>query len=114
MCWKREITVFMWVTLQKIWKKWGKSWDLEEDRIICQLTSKAAPYHLPKRLTGDGSYEMLPEREEQERTQRSTVNVSPATVPMKCCRKESRRGSLWDFLRRIWTCWKGMEPADRG
>ena len=69
-------------------EKWGKSWDLEEDRIICQLTSKAAPYHLPKRLTGDGSYEMLPERE-QER--------EPLGLPAQDM----------DLL-------EGMEPADRG
>ena len=69
-------------------EKWGKPWNLEEDRIICQLTSKAAPYHLPKRLTGDGSYEMLPERE-QER--------EPLGLPAQDM----------DLL-------EGMEPADRG
>ena len=69
-------------------EKWGKPWNLEEDRIICQFTSKAAPYHLPKRLTGDGSYEMLPERE-QER--------EPLGLPAQDM----------DLL-------EGMEPADRG
>ena len=69
-------------------EKWGESWNLGEDRIICQLTSKAAPYHLPKRLTGDGSYEMLPERK---------LELEPLGLPEQDM----------DLL-------EGMEPADRG
>ena len=69
-------------------EKWGEPWNLGEDRIICQLTSKAAPYHLPKRLTGDGSYEMLPERK---------LEPEPLGLPEKDM----------DLL-------EGMEPADRG
>ncbi len=69
-------------------EKWGEPWNLGEDRIICQLTSKAAPYHLPKRLTGDGSYEMLPERK---------LEPEPLGLPEQDM----------DLL-------EGMEPADRG
>ena len=69
-------------------EKWGEPWNLGEDRIICQLTSKAAPYHLPKRLTGDGSYEMLPERK---------LELEPLGLPEQDM----------DLL-------EGMEPADRG
>ena len=69
-------------------EKWGEPWNPGEDRIICQLTSKAAPYHLPKRLTGDGSYEMLPEREQEK---------EPLGLPEQDM----------DLL-------EGMEPADRG
>ena len=69
-------------------ENWGEPWNLEEDRIICQLTSKAAPYHLPKRLTGDGSYEMLPEREQEQ---------EPLGLPEQDM----------ELL-------EGMEPADRG
>lgn len=69
-------------------EKWGKSWNLEEDRITCQLTSKAAPYCLPKRLTGDGSYELLPQRAQE---------AEPLGLPQQDM----------DLL-------EGMEPADRG
>ena len=69
-------------------EKWGEPWNLGEDRIICQLTSKAAPYHLPKRLTGDGSYEMLSERK---------LEPEPLGLPEQDM----------DLL-------EGMEPADRG
>ena len=69
-------------------EKWGEPWNLGEDRIICQLTSKAAPYHLPKRLTGEGSYEMLPERK---------LEPEPLGLPEQDM----------DLL-------EGMEPADRG
>lgn len=69
-------------------EKWGAPWILEEDRILCQLTGKAAPCKLPKRLTGDGSYELLPERE-------------PKTEPL------GLPAQNMDLL-------EGMEPADRG
>ena len=69
-------------------EKWGTSWVLEEDRILCQLTGKAAPCKLPKRLTGDGSYELLPEREQE---------TEPLGLPAQDM----------DLL-------EGMEPADRG
>ena len=44
-------------------KKWDQEWNLSQDKVLCRLTSKCAPCQLPKRLTGDGSYEMLPVRE---------------------------------------------------
>ena len=69
-------------------EKWGTPWVLEEDRILCQLTGKAAPCKLPKRLTGDGSYELLPEREQE---------TEPLGLPAQDM----------DLL-------EGMEPADRG
>ena len=69
-------------------EKWGTSWVLEEDWILCQLTGKAAPCKLPKRLTGDGSYELLPEREQE---------TEPLGLPAQDM----------DLL-------EGMEPADRG
>ena len=46
-------------------EKCGQVWDLTEDRIVCQLESKGGPCKLPKRLVGDGSYEKLPQREEE-------------------------------------------------
>ena len=69
-------------------EKCGEPWKLGEDRVICQLASKAAPCQLPKRLTGDGSYEMLPEREQEK---------EPLGLPEQDM----------DLL-------EGMEPADRG
>ena len=69
-------------------EKWGTSWVLEEDWILCQLTGKAAPCKFPKRLTGDGSYELLPEREQE---------TEPLGLPAQDM----------DLL-------EGMEPADRG
>ena len=69
-------------------EKWEEDWSLQSDRITSQLTSKAAPYQLPKRLMGDGSYETLPERER---------DLDPLGLPEQ----------NMDLL-------EGMEPADRG
>ncbi len=69
-------------------EKWEEDWSLQSDRITSQLTSKAAPYQLPKRLMGDGSYEILPERER---------DLDPLGLPEQ----------NMDLL-------EGMEPADRG
>ena len=69
-------------------EKWREDWVLNGDRIVSQLTSKSAPYKLPKRLTGDGSYEMLPEREQIQ---------EPLGLPKQ-------------DMDRL----EGMEPADRG
>lgn len=69
-------------------KKWGQEWNLSQDKVLCRLTSKCAPCQLPKRLTGDGSYEMLPVRETEK---------EPLGLP-----KQDK-----ELL-------EGMEPADRG
>ena len=69
-------------------KKWDQEWNLSQDKVLCRLTSKCAPCQLPKRLTGDGSYEMLPVRESEE---------EPLGLP-----KQDK-----ELL-------EGMEPADRG
>ena len=47
-------------------KKWDQEWNLSQDEVLCRLTSKCAPCQFPKRLTGDGSYEMLPVREAEK------------------------------------------------
>ena len=36
---------------------------VKEDTVTEQLSRKAAPYHLQKRMLADGSYEELPQRE---------------------------------------------------
>ena len=69
-------------------KKWDQEWNLSQDKVLCRLTSKCAPCQLPKRLTGDGSYEMLPVREAEK---------EPLGLP-----KQDK-----ELL-------EGMEPADRG
>ena len=69
-------------------KKWDQEWNLSQDKVLCRLTSKCAPCQLPKRLTGDGSYEMLPVREAEK---------EPLGLP-----KQDK------------ALLEGMEPADRG
>lgn len=69
-------------------KKWDQEWNLSQDKVLCRLTSKCAPCQLPKRLTGDGSYEMLPVR---------AAEKEPLGLP-----KQDK-----ELL-------EGMEPADRG
>ena len=39
------------------------TYEVKEDTVTQQLSQKAAPYHLPKRMLADGSYEELPQRE---------------------------------------------------
>ena len=69
-------------------KKWDQEWNLSQDKVLCRLTSKCAPCQLPKRLTGDGSYEMLPVR---------AAEKEPLGLP-----KQDK------------ALLEGMEPADRG
>ena len=69
-------------------KRWDQEWNLSQDKVLCRLTSKCAPCQLPKRLTGDGSYEMLSVREAEK---------EPLGLP-----KQDK-----ELL-------EGMEPADRG
>ena len=39
------------------------TYEVKEDTVTQQLSQKAAPYHLPKRMLADGSYEELPQCE---------------------------------------------------
>lgn len=97
----------------------GQTWNLAETRIVEQLSAKAVPHRLEKRLLASGEYEKLPmdEPEEEEGLKRQDpktlggvlpeVRYLPGQTPMERQKKiqlldvAEGRASVKDFLAQM-------------